>query len=86
MAHHHYLSRSRLVGEALRYVAVVDSDPVALLGFASAVLKVGLRDTAIGWAPEQRDTRLRYLVNTLTRTTGSRSERASPLGAAARLV
>ncbi len=35
LARHHYLGRSRLVGAALRYVAVVDGEPVALVGFAS---------------------------------------------------
>ena len=57
------MGRSRLVGEALRYVAVVDGEPVALVGFASAALKVGVRDAAIGWTPDQREDRLRYVVN-----------------------
>ena len=63
LARHHYLGRSRLVGEALRYVAVVDGEPVALVGFASAALQVGVRDAAIGWTPDQREDRLRYVVN-----------------------
>ncbi|MDA8198438.1 MAG: DUF4338 domain-containing protein, partial [Thermaerobacter sp.] len=63
LARHHYLGRSRLVGEALRYVAVVDGEPVALVGFASAALKGSARDRAIGWTPVQRAARLRYVVN-----------------------
>ena len=63
LARHHYLGRSRLVGEALRYVAVVDGEPVALVGFARAARKVGVRDAAMGWTPDQREDRLRYVVN-----------------------
>ncbi len=47
----------------LRYVAVVDGEPVALVGFARAALKGGVRDAAIGWPPAQRADRLRYVVN-----------------------
>ncbi len=47
----------------LRYVAVVDGEPVALVGFARAALKVGVRDAAMGWTPDQRADRLRYVVN-----------------------
>ena len=63
LARYHYLGRSRLVGEALRYVAVVDGEPVALVGFARAALKGGVRDAAMGWTPDQRAARLRYVVN-----------------------
>lgn len=63
LARHHYLGRSRLVGEALRYVAVVEGEPVALVGFARAALKVGVQDAAVGGTPDQRDARLRYVVN-----------------------
>ena len=47
----------------LRYVAVVDGEPVALVGFARAALKGGVRDAAMGWTPDQRAARLRYVVN-----------------------
>ncbi len=36
---------------------------MALVGFARAALKVGVRDAAMGWTPDQRDDRLRYGVN-----------------------
>ncbi len=52
LARHHELGRSR------RMVAVVDGEPVAVVGFARAALKVGVRDAAIGWTPDQRDDRL----------------------------
>lgn len=41
----------------------MDDEPGALVGFARASLKVGVRDAAIGWTPDQRDARLRYVVN-----------------------
>ena len=63
LAQHHYLGRTRLVGEAMRYLATVDGEPAALVGFASAALKVTVRDQHIGWTPDQRDARLPYVVN-----------------------
>ena len=36
---------------------------MALLGFARAALKGGVRDAAMGWTPEQRADRLRDVVN-----------------------
>ena len=36
---------------------------MALVGFARAALKVGVRDAAMGWTPDQREDRLRYVVN-----------------------
>jgi len=63
LAQHHYLGRSRLVGEALRYVAELRGHPVALIGFSGAALKVTARDTFIGWDPEQQLERLKYVAN-----------------------
>lgn len=57
---HHYLGLTNMVGETLRYVAELGGTWVALLGFASAALKVTARDRFVGWTPEQRRTRLIY--------------------------
>ena len=38
MSRHHYLGRPEMVGEALCYVATVDDEWVALMGWASAAL------------------------------------------------
>jgi hypothetical protein len=38
MDRYHYLGNCRMVGESLRYVAVVGTEPVALLGWAAAAL------------------------------------------------
>ena len=42
---------------------MVDSEPVALIGFARAALTVGARDAAVGWSPAQRLQRLRSGVH-----------------------
>ena len=59
----HYLGLGQLVGESLKYVAVVDGQWVALLGWASAAYKCGPRDRWIGWSPEQRGRRRRLVAN-----------------------
>jgi hypothetical protein len=59
----HYLGLGQLVGESLKYVAAVDGEWVALLGWASAAFKCGPRDRWIGWSPEQRSRRRRFVVN-----------------------
>lgn len=59
----HYLGLGHLVGESLKYVAEVDGQWVALLGWASAAFKCGARDRWIGWSAEQRGRRRRFVVN-----------------------
>ncbi len=63
LAHHHYLPASRMVGEALWYVATAGTEWVALLAWAAAALKCRPRDTWIGWAPPLQWRRLRFVVN-----------------------
>src|SRR3972149_6391058 len=65
MAAHHYRGVRRLVGESLRYVAEQGGQWVALLGWGSAAFKCAPRDRWIGWTPEQKWRRLRYVVNHL---------------------
>ncbi len=61
--HYHYLGRPRLVGEHLRYLAFLQDQVVACLGWASAAFKVKDRDQFIGWeAPTQRK-HLLFLAN-----------------------
>lgn len=45
----HYLRSARMVGEQLRYAAVVDGEWVALLGWSAAALKSGPRRDWVGW-------------------------------------
>ena len=63
MGRHHYLGRPDMVGEVLCYVATVDGEWAALIGWASAALPVKVRDQGIGWSDEQRHRRLRFVAN-----------------------
>ncbi len=63
MATHHYLGFRGFVGESLWYVATVDTDWVALLGWAAAAWMVRVRDQWIGWSRPQQGARLKFVVN-----------------------
>lgn len=56
MGHH-------LFGRVLRYVATIEEEWVALVGFGSAALTVSARDRFIGWSPATKRRRLRYVAN-----------------------
>jgi len=58
---HHYLGDC-LVGKTLLHVAEVDGHWVALLGWSSPALKVGVRDRWLGWTPRQRQRRLTFVA------------------------
>jgi hypothetical protein len=62
LSEHHWLGR-RLTGQVLRYVAVLGGEWVAVVGFGSAVLSCRARDEFVGWAREQRYSRLRHVAN-----------------------
>lgn len=63
MSQYHYLGFNRLVGESIRYFAFLEGEPVALTGWASAAYKSSHRDQWIGWGPEQRIKRLKFIAN-----------------------
>jgi hypothetical protein len=63
MARYHYLSFGRLVGESIRYVAVLGGQVVALLAWAGAALKCGARDRFIGWDEATKAAKLGLVVN-----------------------
>lgn len=65
MATHHYLGFRQLVGESIKYVAEIDGQWVALLGWGTAAFKCGARDEWIGWTKEQQWSRLVYVANNL---------------------
>lgn len=54
---HHYLKEHRLVGESLRYVAKLDGEWIALLGWSSAAFHLSVRDSWIGWTDLLRKSR-----------------------------
>jgi hypothetical protein len=59
----HYLESSRYAGQALRYVAELDGQWVAVLSFSAPALQVKAREQWIGWSPRQRAQRLGFVVN-----------------------
>jgi len=59
---HHWLGH-RLTGQVLRYVAELDGQWVAVLGFGSAALSCAARDRFIGWSREQQYARLIHVAN-----------------------
>lgn len=63
MRKYHYLGLKQLVGEQIRYIALIQGRWVALIGWASAAYKNGHRDQWIGWSSEQRIKRLHFVVN-----------------------
>ncbi|PSR20264.1 MAG: hypothetical protein C7B45_15750 [Sulfobacillus acidophilus] len=67
MATHHYLGFRGLVGESLSYVACVEEEWVALLGWAAAAWMPRSRDQWIGWTRAQQWVRLRFVVNNTLR-------------------
>lgn len=59
---HHWLGRG-LVGETMRHVGVIDDEWVALVGYGAAALTLSARDRWVGWSPENRYRRLRFVAN-----------------------
>jgi hypothetical protein len=59
----HYLCSARIVGRALRYVAELDGEWVALACFSAAALHLKAREHWIRWSPRQRARRLGFVVN-----------------------
>ena len=59
---HHYLGH-HLFGRILRYVATIDGEWVALIGFGSAALSLGPRERFVGWNEEAKLRRLRFVSN-----------------------
>jgi hypothetical protein len=60
---YHYLGCRTIVGGYLKYLAYLDGQLVACLGWGSAAWKVGCRDRFIGWTAAQRQQRLGSLAN-----------------------
>ena len=63
MAKHHYLGFHGLSGQNIKYVAILNGQWVALIGWGSAALKCSHRDRWIGWSIERKYERLKYVTN-----------------------
>lgn len=59
----HYLGLKWLSGKSLRYVALLEGNWAALLGWCSPSKNCGARDSYIGWSGEKKYKRLKYIVN-----------------------
>jgi hypothetical protein len=59
---HHWLGH-RLTGQVMRYVAELDGQQVALIGFGSAALSCSARDKMLGWDRAQQHARLAHIAN-----------------------
>ncbi|OPX87165.1 MAG: Transposase DDE domain protein [Pelotomaculum sp. PtaB.Bin104] len=63
MQKQHYLGFQSLTGETLKYVALLEGQWVALIGWGSAVLKSRHREKWVGWSQEQKTQRLKFTAN-----------------------
>jgi hypothetical protein len=63
MDKHHYLGFRHLVGESIKYVAELDHQWLALLGWAAAAFKCTKRDKWIAWSKENQWERLSFIAN-----------------------
>jgi len=63
MARYHYLGFKSLVGKSIRYVAEMQGQWVALLGWSAAALKCKPRDSWIGWPQVIQWQRLHLIAN-----------------------
>lgn len=65
MGKYHYLGFHSLIGETLRYVALLDDRWVALIGWGSAALHCQARDQWIGWTSPLKQQRLHLIANNI---------------------
>ena len=65
MQGYHYLGLRWIGGQSLRYIALLDGDWVALLGWGSASKNCGVRDAHIGWSGEKKYKRLLFIANNM---------------------
>jgi hypothetical protein len=63
MARHHYLGLKGIVGETLRYVAALNGQWTALIGWGAAAFKSRHRDEWIGWQADLHFSRLNLIAN-----------------------
>ena len=63
MERYHYLGERPIVGEHLLYAALLDTELVALIGWASAALRSPARERFVGWGESTRRKRLHLVAN-----------------------
>ncbi len=60
---YHYLGPGKMPGANLKYLVFSDGRPIAALSFRAASLKLGSRDSFIGWSDIQRKKHLNQVAN-----------------------
>ena len=60
---HHYLGYRQIVGNHLKYMAFIDKQPVACLGWGSAAWSVKSRESFIQWNKPTKENNLHLVVN-----------------------
>lgn len=60
---YHYLGYQKLIGHRLKYLALIEDQPVAALSWSAAALKLAARDQYIGWSAAQRKRHLNQLAS-----------------------
>jgi hypothetical protein len=63
MVVNHYLGFKGLIGEQIKYVAILNGEWVALLGWAASSYKGHSRDQWIGWSQYDNRDRLKFIAN-----------------------
>lgn len=59
----HYLGSSRIVGRQLKYIALVNGQPIACLGWGDCSWALSPRDNWIGWTEQQRAKQRERIIN-----------------------
>ena len=60
---YHYLGYRQIVGNHLKYIAFIDGQAVACLGWGSAAWSVKSRDSFVGWDKPTKEKNLHFVVN-----------------------
>jgi hypothetical protein len=60
---YHYLGYQKLIGHRLKYLALIEDQPVAALSWSAPALKLAARDQYIGWSAAQRKRHLNQLAS-----------------------
>jgi hypothetical protein len=60
---YHYLGYRQIVGNHLKYIAFIEEQPVACLGWGSAAWSVKSRDSFIGWDKPTKEKNLHLVAN-----------------------
>ena len=51
---YHYLGYEKTIGQRIKYLVLYLNTPIAAISYNRASLRVGVRDTFIGWNEEQK--------------------------------